>query len=81
MEDPPSSEVKVVGEYEESTWVEMQEDEGDDINCLGMFDDPGERPVDQCTAHLFIQRRLHLVQPQTANVLVTHRCILMLSIL
>jgi hypothetical protein len=29
------------GQYQEETWIEMQEDEDDDINCLGMFDDPG----------------------------------------
>ena len=37
-----SGTVAGAGEYEEQTWVEMQEDEDDDINCLGMFDDPGE---------------------------------------
>ena len=37
------------GEYEEKTWIEMQEDEEDDINCLGMFDDPGELSLSLCT--------------------------------
>lgn len=36
-------EVEGKGEYEETAWIEMQEDEDDDINCLGMFDDPGKR--------------------------------------
>lgn len=45
---------KVLGEYEEKTWIEMQEDEDDDINCLGMFDDPD--PLD-VFVHTFPRRR------------------------
>lgn len=50
----PEQEVHVhVGEYEEKTWVEMKEDEEDDINCLGMFDDPGK---------LLLFKRLHTTE-------------------
>jgi hypothetical protein len=41
MEFATASKEEVVGEYEEKEWIEMLEDEDDDINCLGMFDDPG----------------------------------------